>query len=84
MKKQFAVLYDRNYYVDVLGFDLERADAYRVRLWAKDDLKVVGEVLPGSKLEILEERDGQYFVRAEDGHEGWIRKVQAERVEDYE
>lgn len=83
MSKRFAILYDKDHYIDNIGFEPERAAAYRVRLWDKDDLEVVGEVPPGARLEILEESEDSYHVRATDGteQEGWIRRLQAERVE---
>ena len=74
---------DKEHYINNLGFDKKSAASYRVRLWEEDKTAPVGEVPPGSRLEILEHREGQYHVRATDGTEqqGWIREIQVERLE---
>ena len=84
LNKKYAVLYDKEYYIKNLDFDEKSAAAYRVRLWEEGKKLPVGEVPPGSRLEILEHREGQYHVRATDGTEqqGWIREIQVERVEE--
>lgn len=80
---KYAILYDENHYIENLGFDPDRAAVYRVRIWdSPSPLSVVVEVLPGSRLGILECREDHYRVCTKDGQEGWIGKLQVEKIED--
>ena len=53
---------------------------HRIRLWQNPSPskgRPVGEMIPGSRAVILEERGDDYRVRSPlDGSEGWIGKVQ--------
>ena len=53
---------------------------HRIRLWQSPSPskgRLVGEMIPGSRAVILEERGDDYRVRSPlDGSEGWIGKVQ--------
>lgn len=53
---------------------------YRIRLWQSPSPskgRAIGEMMPGSRAVILEQRGDDYRVRSPlDGSEGWIGKVQ--------